>query len=107
MLAELAEEEQDEATAREVEQGLAEAEHKLEELSVTALFRDEYDASDALLSINAGAGGTEACDWVQMLARMYLRWAERHGYETRILDSTPGEQVGYKSVVIEIEGSNA
>jgi len=70
----------------------------------TAMLSGEYDQGDALLAIHAGEGGTEAQDWAQMLLRMYLRWAERHGYKTTITDTTPGEEAGIKSVTVEIEG---
>ena len=68
------------------------------------LFSGQYDARNALLTISAGAGGTEATDWAQMLLRMYLRWAERHRFGTEILDQTEGEEVGLKSVTIAVDG---
>ncbi len=71
------------------------------------LFSGEYDARGALLSISAGAGGTEATDWTEMLLRMYLRWAERHRYQTEILDQTEGEETGLKSVTVAVDGRNA
>jgi peptide chain release factor 2 len=71
------------------------------------LFSGEYDARNALLTISAGAGGTEATDWAQMLLRMYLRWAERHRFATEILDETEGEEVGIKSVTVAIDGRAA
>jgi len=70
----------------------------------TAMLSGEYDQGDALLAIHAGAGGTDSQDWAEMLLRMYLRWAERHGYKTTITDTTPGEEAGIKSVTVEIEG---
>ena len=74
----------------------------------TALFfRGEYDDRDALLTISAGAGGTEATDWTEMLLRMYLRWAERRRFKTEILDETPGEEAGLKSVTVAVDGTRA
>jgi peptide chain release factor 2 len=75
------------------------------ELERTALlFSGEYDGGGAIISISAGAGGTEATDWAEMLLRMYLRWAERHRFKTEIVDATEGEQTGLKSVTVEIGG---
>jgi peptide chain release factor 2 len=68
------------------------------------LFAGEYDGGSAIISISAGAGGTEATDWAEMLLRMYLRWAERHRYRTEIVDQTEGEQTGLKSVTVEVDG---
>jgi peptide chain release factor 2 len=73
----------------------------------TLLFSGEYDASDAVLAIHAGAGGTESQDWAEMLQRMYLRWAERSGMQTEIVDQTPGEEAGIKSTTITVSGANA
>lgn len=80
---------------------------RIDEAEMSAVLDGEYDSHDAIVSIHAGAGGTEACDWTQMLARMYLRWAERHGYRTEIVDSLEGEEAGMKSVTLLIEGRNA
>jgi peptide chain release factor 2 len=80
---------------------------RLDELELEAAFSGEYDARNAILSIHAGAGGTESQDWAQMLMRMYLRWAERRGYEAEILDISPGEEAGVKSVVIGVNGDYA
>ena len=71
------------------------------------LFSGEYDNGSAIISISAGAGGTEATDWAEMLLRMYLRWAERHRFKTEIVDQTEGEQTGLKSVTVEIDGRRA
>jgi peptide chain release factor 2 len=67
----------------------------------------EYDSHNVLLAINAGAGGTEACDWVDMLARMYARWAERHGYGWEIIDRTPGEEAGTRGLTASVTGDHA
>jgi peptide chain release factor 2 len=80
---------------------------RLDELELEAAFSGEYDARSAILSIHAGAGGTESQDWAQMLMRMYLRWAERRGYKAEVLDISPGEEAGVKSVVIGVNGDYA
>jgi len=80
---------------------------RLDELELEAAFSGEYDSRNAILSIHAGAGGTESQDWAQMLMRMYLRWAERRGYKTEILDISPGEEAGVKSAVIGVNGDYA
>jgi len=103
-MAELAAESNDPAAAQEAEGLLVQAQEALSNLEGAGLLGGEYDRNDAILSINAGAGGTEACDWVDMLARMYLRWAERHRFATELVDQTPGEQVGSKSVTIVVRG---
>ena len=82
-------------------------EHEVDQRELRTLLSGEYDEGDALLSINAGAGGTEAQDWASMLERMYLRWAEQEGYKTEILDLTPGEEAGIKSVTIAVNGDYA
>jgi peptide chain release factor 2 len=103
-LAELAAEEQDEASAQEAVRGIGQAEKDLERLETQALLSGEYASHNALLSINAGAGGTESCDWAAMLGRMYLRWAESRGFPAEVIDTVPGEQAGVKSMTISIEG---
>jgi peptide chain release factor 2 len=80
---------------------------RLDELELELAFSSEYDSRSAILSIHAGAGGTESQDWAQMLMRMYLRWAERRGYKAEILDISPGEEAGVKSVVIGVNGDYA
>jgi peptide chain release factor 2 len=70
-------------------------------------FTSEYDSRNALLAVHAGAGGTESQDWAQMLLRMYLRWAERRGYQAEVLDVSPGEEAGIKSAIIEVKGDYA
>lgn len=80
---------------------------RIDELEFELTLSGPYDRRPAILAIHAGAGGTEAQDWAQMLLRMYLRWAERHGYKTEILDETPGEEAGIKSAMVEIRGPYA
>ena len=80
---------------------------RLDELELELAFGSEYDARNAILSIHAGAGGTESQDWAEMLLRMYLRWAERRGYKAEILDISPGDEAGIKSAVIEVSGNYA
>jgi len=80
---------------------------RLDELELGAAFSGEYDSRNAILSIHAGAGGTESQDWAEMLMRMYLRWAERHGYKAEVLDLSPGEEAGVKSVDILVNGDYA
>ncbi|PSR24468.1 MAG: peptide chain release factor 2 [Sulfobacillus benefaciens] len=79
----------------------------LREFELTLILRGPYDHEDAIISLHAGAGGTEAQDWVAMLLRMYLRWTEKHGFRADIIDSLEGEEAGYKSVTVEIHGENA
>ena len=78
-----------------------------ERLRTSLLFSGQYDDSDAIVTISAGAGGTEATDWAEMLVRMYLRWCERRGFGTEILDQLPGEEVGLKSATISVMGRRA
>lgn len=106
-LIELAEAENDEAMVKD---GLATLERlraAAKERELESLLSGEADGRDAFVEINAGAGGTEAQDWAQMLARMYLRWAERKGYKADILEESEGEQAGIKSMTLQISGPNA
>ncbi len=107
VLLELAEEAGDSETLREVIDRCREVESVLEDAELQQLLGGEYDASNALLSINSGAGGTDACDWAEMLLRMYLRWAERHQYKTEILDIQAGEEAGIRGVTLRVEGEYA
>ncbi len=95
---------EDDTIRTEVETEIENIISHLDEIELEAAFSDEFDSRNALLSIHAGAGGTESQDWVGMLMRMYLRWAERRGYPTEILESTPGEEAGMKTVTISIAG---
>ena len=106
-LLELATLEEDTALAAQIEQSAMQLSSHLDELEFQLMLSGTYDRRPAILAIHAGAGGTEAQDWAQMLLRMYLRWGERHGYKTEILDETPGEEAGIKSVTVEVRGPYA
>ena len=106
-LCELGNEAEDESLIPEVEEGFAALEAAVEDAKLSTLLTGEYDSSNAILAFHAGAGGTEAQDWAQMLFRMYNRWAERHGYACKTLDYLDGDEAGIKSATILIEGENA
>ena len=106
-LCEMGQEEEDESLVPEVEEGFARLEEEIQAARLDTLLSGEYDASPAIVSLQAGAGGTEAQDWAQMLYRMYTRWAERHGFTYTILDYQDGDKAGIKSAAIRIEGDNA
>ena len=97
----------DESLAEEVESELAEIRETLHSLELNVLLSGKYDANNAILSLHAGAGGTEAQDWTQMLLRMYGRWAERHGFTVETMDLQPGDEAGVKSATLMIKGHNA
>ena len=103
----LAKEENDEETEKEAEQEILALKKQIESFRLEALLSGRYDANNAILSIHAGAGGTEAQDWAQMLYRMYTRWAEKRGFGIKVLDYLDGEEAGVKSVTMLIEGLNA
>jgi peptide chain release factor 2 len=96
---------EDESLRTELESEISKLEKLVAKRELDTLLSGEYDRGDALLSINAGAGGTDSQDWASMLERMYLRWAEQHNYETEILDMTEGEEAGIKSVTIAVNGA--
>ena len=105
---ELASEEEDNGSyAEEIRTELSDARKVLENLKLSTLLGGEHDRSNAILEINSGAGGTESCDWVGMLLRMYLRWAETKGFSAEIIDSLEGEVAGFKNVTVIIRGLNA
>ena len=106
-LCEMGQEEDDADILEELKIEFAELEERVEETRMTTLLSGEYDNSNAILQFHAGAGGTEAQDWAQMLYRMYTRWAERHGFVYKILDYEEGDEAGIKSAAISIEGENA
>ncbi len=104
---ELAMAEGDESVAESAAHDLDDAEKQLSALEFQLQLAGPYDARNAILAVHAGAGGTDSQDWAEMLLRMYLRWAERHGYRTEILDTTEGEEAGIKSATVEITGKYA
>ena len=104
-LAELAEE--DPSVTGEVEDTLSVAEARLAELEEARLFSGRYDAGDALVTVNAGAGGTDAQDWAKMVLRMLMRWAEQRGFQVEMLEASPGEEAGIKSATFRASGENA
>ena len=106
-LCEMAIEEDDDSMLPELQSEYAEFEKKLEETRLGTLLTGEYDANNAILTFHAGAGGTEAQDWTQMLYRMYNMWADRHGYTVKLMDYLDGDEAGIKSATIMIEGENA
>ena len=104
---ELAEEADDAAARVEAAERIEYAERALDQAELHQLLGGEHDASNAILSINAGAGGTDACDWAEMLLRMYLRWFERRGFKSEILDLQAGEEAGIRSVTLSVSGDYA
>ncbi|MEE2703321.1 MAG: peptide chain release factor 2 [Myxococcota bacterium] len=107
VLLELAEQERDDETAREAIERLDELEARLEESELRRMLSGDQDGLGAIVSINAGAGGTEACDWAEMLYRMYLRWCERRGYAVQEIDLQEGEEAGIKNITFTVEGEYA
>ena len=106
-LIELGEEEGDDEIVAEAEASLQNVKKEAERQELEALLSGEADANDTFLEVHAGAGGTEAQDWTEMLLRMYMRWAEKHGFKVEYLEESPGEEAGLKSSVIKISGHNA
>ena len=106
-LVELAIEENDESVLDEVKKGYGKLQSDLESMKLETLLSGKYDKNNAILTLHAGAGGTEAQDWCEMLFRMYQHWAERRGYKTETLDYLAGEEAGIKSVTFLMEGLNA
>ena len=106
-LCEMAQEEDDASQLDEVASGYETLEKEISDRRLAALLTGEYDANNAILTFHAGAGGTEAQDWTEMLYRMYTRWAERHGFTYQLLDYEDGDEAGIKSASILIEGDNA
>lgn len=106
-LIDMAYEEEDEDLAAEIGQMLTRFTTDLDAMKIALLLNQEYDKENAILKLNAGAGGTESCDWCSMLYRMYTRWAEKKGYTTEVLDFLDGDEAGIKSVTIQINGENA
>ncbi len=107
VLLELAAEEDDLATLGEADLKLSEADHELEDAELRQMLGGEHDGSNAIVSINAGAGGTDAADWAEMLLRMYSRWAELRGFKIEILDAQEGDEAGLRSVTVTVSGDSA
>ena len=106
-LVELGNEEEDLSVLDEVKTGLKELQNNVETMTLQTLLSGEYDANNAILTLHAGAGGTEAQDWAEMLYRMYSRWAEKAGYTVTVLDFLEGDEAGIKSVTFQVAGLNA
>ena len=106
-LIELGEMEDDQEVVAEAETALKALQARAAQKEIEALLNGEADANDTFLEINSGAGGTESCDWASMLARMYVRWAEQHGYKVELLSESAGEETGIKSAAYKISGHNA
>ena len=107
MLIEIAEEENDTDMVPEVQESYDEFCSEYEAIRIETLLCGEYDKDNAILTLHAGAGGTESCDWASMLCRMYQRWAEKRGFQVEMLDFLDGDEAGYKSVTLQINGENA
>ncbi|MEE1086955.1 MAG: peptide chain release factor 2 [Schaedlerella sp.] len=107
LLIEMSEEEPDEDTIAEIESGFEEFKESFETLRIQTLLTGEYDNNNAIVTIHAGAGGTESCDWASMLYRMYTRWAEKKGFSVEVLDFLEGDVAGIKGVTFEVAGENA
>jgi peptide chain release factor 2 len=99
--------EEDDSLAEEVDQQLGSIEERLAALEEERLFSGRYDTGDALVTVNAGAGGTDAQDWAEMVLRMLMRWAERRGFRVELLEASPGEEAGIKSATFRAGGENA
>ncbi len=106
-LIEMGNEEEDISLLDEAKELSEEFKREFDELKISTLLDGEYDRSNAILTLHSGAGGTEACDWVSMLLRMYLRWADNMGFSVEELDYLPGDEAGVKSVTIQVNGENA
>ena len=107
ILLEMGYEEEDPSVVKEIEQEWKKFETLFEELRIQTLLSGEYDSCNAIMTIHAGAGGTESCDWAGMLYRMYNRWAEQRGFALKVLDYLDGDITGIKTVTFEVNGENA
>ena len=106
-LIEMANEENDESMVEDIRSEFAAFKEDFEKIRLATLLSEEYDRNNAILRLNAGAGGTESCDWASMLYRMYTRWAERKGFSVEVLDYLDGDEAGIKSVSFQVNGENA
>lgn len=107
VLIDMGNEEEDLSILSEVEETLKQFKDNFERIKIETLLSGEYDKCNAIVKINAGAGGTESCDWASMLFRMYSRWAESHGYKMEVLDFLDGDEAGIKSITFQVTGENA
>lgn len=107
LLIEMAEEEEDTEIVKEIRRDITHLDTRLEAMRIQTLLSEEYDNCNAIVTLHAGAGGTEACDWTQMLYRMYNRWAEQHGFSIVVLDYQDGDITGIKNVTFEVNGENS
>src|ERR1700745_3083036 len=98
---------EEESLQAEVDEQISSVEQRLAELEEQRLFSGKYDGGDALVTVNAGAGGTDAQDWAEMVLRMMMRWAERRGFKVELLEASPGEEAGIKSATFRVSGENA
>ena len=105
-LIEMGNEENDESLVDEVKEEFEDFKTRFDNLRISTMLTGEYDMENAILTLHAGAGGTESCDWASMLCRMYERWADKKGYKVTVLDSLDGDEAGLKSVTLQIEGTN-
>lgn len=103
----MAEEEQDSSLILEIDTMIQQYIEEFDALRIETLLSGEFDSDNAVVTLHAGAGGTESCDWAGMLYRMYTRWADKHGFATEVLDYLDGEEAGIKSVTFQVNGSNA
>ncbi len=107
LLIEMGEEENDEAVIPEIEETLEAFRSTFDDIRIRTLLSGEYDDTNAIVTLHAGAGGTESCDWASMLYRMYCRWADKKGFQVEVLDYLDGEEAGIKSVTFQVNGTNA
>ena len=107
LLIEMAYDEKDESLLPEIEEELKSFEETFEMIRIQTLLSGEYDKDNAIVTLHAGAGGTESCDWANMLYRMYTRWAERKGFSVQVLDFLDGDVVGLKAITFQVNGENA
>lgn len=107
VLIEMGDEEEDQSVVQEVAEELKDFKKEFEKVKISTLLSGEYDKYNAILKINAGAGGTESCDWASMLYRMFTRWAESKGYKTEVIDFLDGDEAGIKSITFQVTGENA
>lgn len=107
VLIEMGDEEEDQSVVQEVAEELKDFKKEFDKVKISTLLSGEYDKCNAILKINAGAGGTESCDWASMLYRMFTRWAESKGYKTEVIDFLDGDEAGIKSITFQVAGENA